>query len=127
MNNELIEIFIDLATSTPEDAINQNELFYIYEELESKGACLIPLESAILPNYNQKSGSGDIDILIGAIHIALPASAVVAVLVSFVKKYFDTCKSKRLRIKRKDGSIVEISGYNGKETEKILHKLINYK
>ena len=121
MNDASIEIIIDLVTNTPEDAINQDELFYIYEELEPKGAKIIPLESEEFKNYTKKS---DLSILIGAVHIVIPSTAIIAVLVTFIKKYFDTCKSKKLRIKKQDGSSIEISGYSGKETEDILKMFV---
>ncbi len=128
MNDELIDITIDLVTNTPKDAIIQNELLHIFEELKANGANLIPFDSdTIIPDYNKKSGPSEINILIGAVHIVLPASAVISVLIAFIKKYYDTCKSKRLKIKNADGITIEISGYNGKETDKLLHTLISSK
>ena len=128
MNDELIDITINLVTNTPKDTIIQNELLYIFEELKVDGANLIPSDSdTIIPDYKKKSGPSEINILIGAVHIVLPASAVITVLIAFIKKYYDTCKSKRLKIKNADGTAIEISGYNGKETDKLLHALISSK
>jgi hypothetical protein len=124
MNDASIEIIIDLVTNTPEDAINQDELLYIYEELEPKGAKLIPLESEELEEFKNYTKKSDLSILIGAVHIVIPSTVIIAVLVSFIKKYFDTCKSKQLRIKKTDGSSIEISGYSGKETEDILKMFV---
>src|SRR3990172_9567522 len=127
MNNDLIDLTINLVTSTPQDAINQNELLNIYEELKPYGANLVPLKSDVLPIYNRKAGSTEIDILIDAVHIVLSEGTVIAILLAFIKNYFDTFKSKLLEIKTPDGISVKITGYNGEETDKMLQTLLNSK
>ena len=113
-----IEFSISLVATEPFDLHIQKELKIIFDELKPYNAIIEPLEVEDVPNKLKKSG--EMDILIGSVRVMLPIGAFVPVLIAFLKNYFDARKKRHLQIKRKDGTIIQISGYNGTETKELL-------
>lgn len=117
-----IEVSISFLTNEPEDFKIQNELINIHDDLRQYDAELIPLDTTPIKEGMVKKS--DVNMIFGSVQIVLPTAAFIAILISFIKNYFQYKKKRGLKITNKDGTIVEISGYNGVQTEKILCSLI---
>lgn len=117
-----IEVSISFLTNEPEDFKIQNELINIHDDLRQYDAELIPLDTTPIKEGMVKKS--DVNMIFGSVQIVLPTAAFIAILTSFIKNYFQYKNKRCLKITNKDGTIVEISGYNGVQTEKILSSLI---
>lgn len=117
-----IEVSISFLTNEPEDFKIQNELIYIHDDLRQYDAELIPLDTTPIKEGMVKKS--DVNMIFGSVQIVLPTAAFIAILTSFIKNYFQYKNKRGLKITNKDGTIVEISGYNCVQTEKILSSLI---
>lgn len=117
-----IEVSISFLTNEPEDFKIQNELINIHDDLRQYDAELIPLDTTPIKEGMVKKS--DVNMIFGSVQIVLPTAAFIAILTSFIKNYFQYKNKRGLKITNKDGTIVEISGYNGVQTEKILSSLI---
>lgn len=117
-----IEVSISFLTNEPEDFKIQNELINIHDDLRQYDAELIPLDTTPIKEGMVKKS--DVNMIFGSVQIILPAGAFIAILTSFIKNYFQYKNKRGLKITNKDGTIVEISGYNCVQTEKILSSLI---
>jgi hypothetical protein len=116
-----LDLTISIMTSDPTDLRNQNELRLIKEELTDCGADLVTINSRRPTDSTQKSG--ELDILIGSVKLALPASALIPVLTSFIKHYFDARKKRGLKISRPGGASIQITGYSARQTTELLRLL----
>lgn len=117
-----IEVSISFLTNEPENFKIQNELINIHDDLRQYDAELIPLDTTPIKEGMVKKS--DVNMIFGSVQIVLPTAAFIAILTSFIKNYFQYKNKRGLKITNKDGTIVEISGYNGVQTEKILSSLI---
>lgn len=117
-----IEVSISFLTNEPEDFKIQNELINIHDDLRQYDAELIPLDTTPIKEGMVKKS--DVNMIFGSVQIVLPTAAFIAILTSFIKNYFQYKNKRGLKITNKDGTIVEISGYNCVQTEKILSSLI---
>lgn len=117
-----IEVSISFLTNEPEDFKIQNELINIHDDLRQYDAELIPLDTTPIKEGMVKKS--DVNMIFGSVQIILPAGAFIAILTSFIKNYFQYKNKRGLKITNKDGTIIEISGYNGVQTEKILSSFI---
>ena len=117
-----IEVSISFLTNEPEDFKIQNELINIHDDLRQYDAELIPLDTTPIKEGMVKKS--DVNMIFGSVQIVLPTAAFIAILTSFIKNYFQYKNKRGLKITNKDGTIVEISGYNGVQAEKILSSLI---
>ena len=108
-------------TDDPTDLRNQNELRLIKEDLTECGAELVTIGSRAQTGSIHKAG--ELDILIGSVKVVLPASALMPVLTSFIKNYFDARKKRSLKISRRDGASIQITGYSAKQTSNLLRQL----
>jgi len=122
----LIELTISIDTNNPRDIMNQRELIEIYENLKNHGAKLQPIEVEI-SSGKATPKSTDLNMIIGAVSISLPVASIATVLTSFLKNYFDARKKRSIKIKRKDGTVIQIDGYSESVTERMIQNLINKK
>jgi hypothetical protein len=116
-----VTLDISVITDHIEDFANQRELLQIQAELAGHGAELIPLRT---PVSDATPKSSNIDLLIGSVHLVLPASVLITTITVFVQQYFKTKRDRGLRLTRGDGSSLEIRGYDGDETAKLIKGFI---
>lgn len=123
---ETIEFEISLAVNDPSDILNQREILSIYDTLKPHGATIVPFQVEV-SSETGIAKSAELDTLIGSVHIILPASAFVTILTSFIRHYFEARRKRSIRIKRKDGTSIQIDGYSEHETQKLINQLTEYK
>ena len=118
-----IEISISLETDDPTDIKYQNELHDIKKSLESHNPKLELLKiKAKEPERTAKSP--EMEAIVGSIRLALPAGALITILSSFIKSYFEARKSRTILIKKKGGNTIRITGYSETETQRLLKKIL---
>jgi hypothetical protein len=116
-----ITVTISIMTDDPTDLRNQNELRLIKEELTECGAELVTVASRASAGSVHKAGQ--LDVLIGSVKVVLPASAFISILTSFIKNYFDARKKRTLKISRRDGANIQVTGYSAKQVSNLLRQL----
>lgn len=122
---KMIELEISLVADEPQDIMVQRDLEEILEMLESQGAKRASIYDSGMTHGIPKSA--EVDLAIGAVHLVLPASLLASVIVSFIKAYFGLKRQRKVRIKKKDGTTIELSAYSQEETKDLIKILLGTK
>lgn len=109
------------------DLVYQNDMLELLDELKQYSAEAIPIKkNNELKNVTNKAG--DLNVIMGAVSISLPAATFAAILTSFIKNYFNLKKNRKVKIEQTSNKTsVIITGYNQIETQKLISTLTNSK
>lgn len=121
---ETVKIRISMVSDDPRDLLVQYELQEIAEMLDAYSPDIEHLPKAPIPGVPK---SPEIELAVGAVHLALPAGLLASVIASFIKNYFEARRNRRIRIEKQDGTAIEVVAYSEEETKNIIKILLGSK
>ncbi len=103
---------IKIVTVDPKDISIQRDYLDIEESLRDYSPSFMEIGASSTVDGRPKSG---VDVSIGAIHVAIPAGAAAAVLITWIKSYFHSRSARKVEITSPDGATISLTGFDPNE------------